>query len=105
MARLGGWQCVSRLFNCLESAGHLSPRSIKAEEMPSALLLAQAALLSARKNLRRKAALWYLFAANRLEMCGNVRTFLYFEHSCPNLMSRRNPLPCISFAVHTNFTR
>lgn len=45
---------------------------MKAEEPPSALLLAHAALLSARKHARRRAALWYLFAANRLEKCGFV---------------------------------
>ena len=54
-------------------------RLIKAEEMPSALLLGQAALLSTHKNLRRKAALWYLFAANRLEMCGIVRGILFMS--------------------------
>ena len=44
----------------------------KAEEAPSALLLAQAALLSAKKNARRRSALWYVSAANRLEKCGIV---------------------------------
>ncbi|KAH9082196.1 hypothetical protein EDB83DRAFT_2336975 [Lactarius deliciosus] len=36
------------------------------EEPPSALLLAQAAHLSVRRRALRRAALWYLFAANRL---------------------------------------
>lgn len=44
----------------------------KAEEPPAALLLAHAALLSVRKNARRRAALWYFLAANRLEKCGIV---------------------------------
>ena len=47
----------------------------KAEEAPSALLLAQAALLSAKKQARRRAALWYVFAAGRLEKCGIVSFF------------------------------
>jgi hypothetical protein len=46
--------------------------SSKAEEAPSALLLAHAALLSSRKHTKRRAALWYLSAANRLEKCGIV---------------------------------
>ncbi|KAF8273905.1 ER-golgi trafficking TRAPP I complex 85 kDa subunit-domain-containing protein [Lactarius quietus] len=40
------------------------------EEPPFALLLAQAAHLSARRYALRRAALWYLFAANRLEKSG-----------------------------------
>jgi hypothetical protein len=47
----------------------------KAEEAPSALLLAQAALLSAKKQARRRAALWYVSAAGRLEKCGIVSFF------------------------------
>jgi hypothetical protein len=45
---------------------------MKAEETPSAILLAHAALLSARKQARRRATLFYFFAANRLEKCGIV---------------------------------
>ena len=44
----------------------------KAEEAPSALLLAQAALLSTKKETYRRAALWYAVAATRLEKCGIV---------------------------------
>ena len=51
---------------------------IKAEEVPAALLLAQAALLSTKKHTWRKAALWYFIAANRLEKCGIVSPLLYF---------------------------
>jgi hypothetical protein len=47
----------------------------KAEEAPSALLLAQAALLSAKKQATRRAALWYVSAAGRLEKCGIVSPF------------------------------
>lgn len=46
--------------------------TLKAEEPPAALLLAHGAFLSAQKNAKRRAALWYLFAANRLEKCGIV---------------------------------
>ena len=51
----------------------------KAEEAPSALLLAQAALLSAKKQARRRAALWYVSAAGRLEKCGIVSFFFPAE--------------------------
>ncbi|KAG8949630.1 hypothetical protein FRC04_008376 [Tulasnella sp. 424] len=40
------------------------------EEAPFALLIAQAALMCLRKGFRRVAAMWYVFAANRLEKCG-----------------------------------
>ena len=46
---------------------------IKAEEPPTALLLGHAAFLSSRRNARRRAALWYLYAADRLEKAGIVR--------------------------------
>jgi hypothetical protein len=46
---------------------------LKAEEVPGALLLAHAALLSSmRKRSYRRAALWYVTAASRLEKCGIV---------------------------------
>jgi hypothetical protein len=49
---------------------------IKAEEAPAALLLAQAALLSSiRTKAYRRAAYWYVTAANRLEKCGIVGFF------------------------------
>ena len=44
----------------------------QAEEAPAALLLAHAAQLSVIKGARRRAALWFLFAANRLEKYGIV---------------------------------
>lgn len=37
-----------------------------------ALLLAHAAMLSLRKGARRRAALWYVMAAHKLEKCGIV---------------------------------
>ncbi len=45
---------------------------MKAEEPPSALLLGHAASLSARKQSRRRASVWYLYAADRLEKAGIV---------------------------------
>ena len=44
----------------------------KAEEPPTALLLAHAAFLTTKKNAFRRASLWYLFAADRLEKAGIV---------------------------------
>ncbi|KAI0271395.1 ER-golgi trafficking TRAPP I complex 85 kDa subunit-domain-containing protein [Gloeopeniophorella convolvens] len=48
------------------------------EEPPSAILLAQAAHLSSRRQAQRRAALWYLFAANRLEKSGIKPLTVYF---------------------------
>jgi hypothetical protein len=52
---------------------------IKAEEAPSALLLAHAALIYTYKQARRKAALWYFFAAKRLEKCGIVSSYCFIH--------------------------
>ena len=46
--------------------------AIKAEEPPTAMLYAQAAFLSELKGARRRAALWYLIAADKLEKTGIV---------------------------------
>ncbi|EGO05173.1 hypothetical protein SERLA73DRAFT_68802 [Serpula lacrymans var. lacrymans S7.3] len=60
-----------------------------AEEPPSALLLAQAAMLSARKPASRRAALWYLSAANRLEKCGIKPLTMYFLRKAHELFKMR----------------
>ena len=46
---------------------------ITAEEPPTAILYAHAAFLSESKRSRRRAALWYLVAAEKLEKTGIVR--------------------------------
>jgi hypothetical protein len=69
----------------------LSYFGFKAEEAPSALLLAQAALLSAKKQARRRAALWYASAAGRLEKCGIVNLFIL-----PSSIINRRTLMVIS---------
>ncbi|KAF5375128.1 hypothetical protein D9758_000414 [Tetrapyrgos nigripes] len=51
-----------------------------AEEPPLAILLGHAAFLSARKKARRRAALWYLTAANRLEKKPLTMYFLRRAH-------------------------
>ncbi|KAJ7783643.1 ER-golgi trafficking TRAPP I complex 85 kDa subunit-domain-containing protein [Mycena maculata] len=61
------------------------------EEPPSALLLAHAALLSARKSATRRAALWYLSAANRLEKCGIKPLTMYFLRKAHTLYKMRPP--------------
>ncbi|KAF8445809.1 ER-golgi trafficking TRAPP I complex 85 kDa subunit-domain-containing protein [Boletus edulis BED1] len=58
-----------------------------AEEPPAALLLAQAAYLSVQKNSKRRAALWYLFAANRLEKCGIKPLTMFFLRKAHELFS------------------
>ncbi|KAH0838197.1 ER-golgi trafficking TRAPP I complex 85 kDa subunit-domain-containing protein [Lanmaoa asiatica] len=58
-----------------------------AEEPPAVLLLAHAAFLSAQKNAKRRAALWYLFAANRLEKCGIKPLTMFFLWKAHELFS------------------
>lgn len=51
----------------------------KAEEPPTALLLAHAAFLTSKKSALRRAALWYLSAADRLEKAGIVSSFTWIS--------------------------
>ncbi|PSS37571.1 hypothetical protein PHLCEN_2v587 [Hermanssonia centrifuga] len=60
------------LGSALEGDRWLVQAAGAAEEPPSALLLGHAASLSARKQSRRRASLWYLYAADRLEKAGIV---------------------------------
>ena len=57
--------------NQIATVAHVS---LKAEEPPTATLYAHAAFLSELKGARRRAALWYLVAADKLEKTGIVRT-------------------------------
>ncbi|KAG8219699.1 ER-golgi trafficking TRAPP I complex 85 kDa subunit-domain-containing protein [Butyriboletus roseoflavus] len=66
-----------------------------AEEPSAALLLAHAAFLSARKNAKRRAALWYLFAANRLEKCGIKPLTMFFLRKAHELFSNQ-PIKSLS---------
>lgn len=74
MARMGSWLGTWLLQRFVRNTDSLTRMGMfKAEEPPSALLFGHAALLSVRKNARRRAALFYLFAANKLEKYGIVR--------------------------------
>ncbi|EFI28666.1 hypothetical protein CC1G_13692 [Coprinopsis cinerea okayama7 len=65
---------------------------LKAEEAPSALLLAHAALLSSvRKRAFRRAGFWYTLAANRLEKCGIKPLTVYFFRKAHELYQIRPP--------------
>ncbi|KIK70846.1 hypothetical protein GYMLUDRAFT_235261 [Collybiopsis luxurians FD-317 M1] len=60
-----------------------------AEEPPSALLLAHAAFISSKKQALRRAALWYLAAANKLEKCGVKPLTMYFLRKAHDLHQNR----------------
>ncbi|KAG9314249.1 ER-golgi trafficking TRAPP I complex 85 kDa subunit-domain-containing protein [Chiua virens] len=60
-----------------------------AEEPPAALLLAHAAFLSVQKKAKRRAALWYLFAANQLEKCGIKPLTMFFLRKAHELFSNQ----------------
>ncbi|KIY45752.1 hypothetical protein FISHEDRAFT_66805 [Fistulina hepatica ATCC 64428] len=64
--------------NILEGERWLVWAAGNSEEVPAALLLAHAALLSERKLARRRSALWYVSAAQRLEKCGARPLTMYF---------------------------
>ena len=67
----------------------------KAEEPPTALLLAHAAFLTVKKGALRRAALWYLFAAERLEKAGIVSSRK--GHLDGKLMRLQKPLALYLF--------
>ncbi|KDR85341.1 hypothetical protein GALMADRAFT_234163 [Galerina marginata CBS 339.88] len=79
------------LHNALEGERWLVWAASNAEEAPSALLLAQAALLSTKRKARRRAALWYISAANRLEKCGIKPLTMYFLRKAEDLYSVSPP--------------
>ncbi|KAK2461653.1 hypothetical protein APHAL10511_006116 [Amanita phalloides] len=55
------------------------------EELPSALLVAHAALLCALKGSKRRSAFWYLIAANKLEKLGIKPLTIYFLRKARDL--------------------
>ena len=72
-----------------------------------ALLLGHAAFLGEKKGTRRRAALWYLSSADRLEKGGVVRLSFVLLKKSPLLtimVIHRNPLPCISSGNHIRCT-
>ncbi|KAG9222665.1 hypothetical protein CCMSSC00406_0004579 [Pleurotus cornucopiae] len=77
--------------NILEGERWLIWAAGLSEEPHSALLLAHAAFLSYRKQAKRRAALWYVYAANRLEKCGIKPLTMYFLRRAHDMYA--SPLP------------
>ncbi|KAL4266576.1 ER-golgi trafficking TRAPP I complex 85 kDa subunit-domain-containing protein [Pleurotus pulmonarius] len=77
--------------NVLEGERWLIWAAGLSEEPHSALLLAHAAFLSFRKRAKRRAALWYVYAANRLEKCGIKPLTMYFLRRAHDMYAK--PLP------------
>ncbi|TCD62768.1 hypothetical protein EIP91_006412 [Steccherinum ochraceum] len=79
------------LGNVLEGERWLVYAAGAAEEVPTALLLAHAAFLSAKKDARRRSALWYLRAADRLEKAGIKPLAMYFFRRSHSLYRALRP--------------
>ncbi|GBE78241.1 hypothetical protein SCP_0111240 [Sparassis crispa] len=69
----------------LEGERWLVQAAGSADEPPAALLLAHAAFLSERKGRRRRSALWYLSAADRLEKAGIKPLAMHFFRKAHHL--------------------
>ncbi|KAI8981263.1 ER-golgi trafficking TRAPP I complex 85 kDa subunit-domain-containing protein [Trametes punicea] len=79
------------LSSTLEGERWLVKAASSAEEPPTAILYAHAAFLSEMKNARRRAALWYLVAAEKLEKTGIKPLAMYFFRRAHDLY--QNPPP------------
>ncbi|KAI1793952.1 ER-golgi trafficking TRAPP I complex 85 kDa subunit-domain-containing protein [Ganoderma leucocontextum] len=75
----------------LEGERWLIKAASSAEEPPTAILYAHAALLSEVKGARRRAALWYLVAADKLEKTGIKPLAMYFFRKAHGLY--QDPMP------------
>lgn len=83
------WASGIKGFDSLDGERWLEMAAGSIEEPPFALLLAQAALFSLRKGARRRAAMWFVFAAHRLEKCGVKSLTAYFLRRAHQLYQSR----------------
>ncbi|TFK77235.1 hypothetical protein BDN72DRAFT_755266 [Pluteus cervinus] len=60
-------------------------------DVPAALLMGHAALLSSKKLARRKAAFWYASAASQLEKCGIKPLTMYFLRRAHDIYKHQSP--------------
>ncbi|KAI0721227.1 ER-golgi trafficking TRAPP I complex 85 kDa subunit-domain-containing protein [Cerioporus squamosus] len=79
------------LSSTLEGERWLVKAASSAEEPPTATLYAHAAFLSEIKGARRRAALWYLVAADKLEKTGIKRLAMHFFRKAHSLYQDRIP--------------
>ncbi|KAH9937068.1 ER-golgi trafficking TRAPP I complex 85 kDa subunit-domain-containing protein [Fomitopsis serialis] len=79
------------LGSVLEGERWLVQAAGSAEEPPSMLLYAHAAFLSEKKNARRRAALWYLLAADRLEKAGTKILAMFLFRKAHELYRPQTP--------------
>ncbi|KAH9944035.1 ER-golgi trafficking TRAPP I complex 85 kDa subunit-domain-containing protein [Epithele typhae] len=79
------------LGSVLEGERWLVKAASSAEEPPTAMLYAEAAFLSELKGARRRAALWYLVAADKLEKTGIKPLAMYFFRKAHDLFQDRIP--------------
>ncbi|KAG7099059.1 hypothetical protein E1B28_000934 [Marasmius oreades] len=71
--------------NILEGERWLVWVARHSDEAPAAILLAHAAFLSVKKRAGRRAALWYMSAARRLEKCGIKPLTMFFLRKAHDL--------------------
>ncbi|RPD64974.1 hypothetical protein L227DRAFT_571426 [Lentinus tigrinus ALCF2SS1-6] len=79
------------LSSTLEGERWLVKAASSAEEPPTATLYAHAAFLSELKGARRRAALWYLVAADKLEKTGIKPLAMHFFRKAHSLY--QDPIP------------
>ncbi|CAE6431018.1 unnamed protein product [Rhizoctonia solani] len=98
------WERGIRELNIIEGDQWLVWAAGASEEVPSALLLAQAAQMCARKGSLRRATLCYVAAADRLDKCGIKPLTMHFLRLARDLCNTpvQKPLSPAFFEAEDN---
>ncbi|KAG8826095.1 hypothetical protein FRC19_009702 [Serendipita sp. 401] len=82
------WESGIHAFSKIGGERWLVWAASTAEEAPTALLLGRAAFMSKLKGAKRKAALWYVMSAHRLEKCGIKALTAHYLREARSLYSQ-----------------